>query len=293
MGYGIKKAETRSVGIRPYQLGNSQIYFHSNKTFVESDTLVAAFQIHGIEQDIKDGTEIKYTFLKDGEEFQSTVKKLSEYPDLPNITEKFPLQGFTPAHYRMEISLWVDGKEILFNKEDFDVSYLEAIARPWIYAKVLTGIENPIYEFIIGTQLYNNGKIDEARIKFEKAYNKNPNSIEFAQNLSQVYLSLSEYQKTKSILLPFFNQTEPAPFEMFLVLGKAYQNLGELSEAVDIYNKTISTYGLNTFLLNSLGDCYKSLGNFEEALAAWEKSLEIDPNQFEVKNKIGLLKKKK
>lgn len=292
LGYGIKKAETRSEGLRPYQLGDHQIYFHSNKTFVKSDTLVAAFQIHGIDQDIKDRIEIKYTFLKEGEELNSSVKKLTEYPDLPNILEQFPLQGFIPAHYRIEIYLEVDGKEILFNKEDFDVSYLEALARPWIYNKVLTGIENPVYEFIIGTQLYNSGKIMKAREKLEKAYHKNPDSIEFAQRLSQVYLSLSEYQKTKSILLPFFNHSETAPYDMFLVLGKAYQNLGELTEAIDVYNKTISHYGLNTYLLNSLGECYTSMGNPEEALAAWEKSLEIDPKQIELKRKIERLKKK-
>jgi hypothetical protein len=35
------------------------------------------------------------------------------------------------------------------------------------------------------------------------------------------------------------------------------------------------------------------LGNPEEALAAWEKSLEIDPNQSEIKKKVDLLKEKK
>lgn len=293
LGYGIKKPEDLSEGLRPYQLGTNQIYFHSNKTFVKSDTLIAAFQIHGINQSIKDRAEIKYTFLKEGEEFLSSVNKLSEYSDLPNILEQFPLQGFTPAHYRIEVTLWVDGKEILMDKEDFDVSYVEAIARPWILSKVLAPIANPVYEFIIGSQLYNSGKIIESRVSLEKAYNKNPNAIEFAQSLSQAYLTLNEYQKTKSILLPFFNQTEPAPYEMFLILGKAFHNLGELTEAVDVYNKTISHYGLNTYLLNSLGECYKSLGNQEEALAAWEKSLEIDPEQPQIKKNIEMLKEKK
>lgn len=293
LGYGIKASEAQSEKLRPYQLGNNQIYFQSNKTFVKSDTLIAAFQIHGLHQDIKDKAEIKYTFLKEGEEFQSTVKKLSEYSTLPNILEQFSLQGFSPAHYRIKVALWVDGKEILFDKEDFDVSYVEAMARPWIFTKVLAEIENPIYDFILGTQLYNSGKIIEARVSLEKAYNKNPNTIEFAQSLSQVYLTLGDYQKTKSILLPFFNRSEPPPYEMFIILGKACQNLGELNEAVDVYNKTISYYGLNTHLLNSLGECYKSLGNPEEALAAWEKSLEIDPEQSQIKKNIELLKEKK
>ncbi|MBN2244838.1 MAG: tetratricopeptide repeat protein, partial [Candidatus Aminicenantes bacterium] len=221
------------------------------------------------------------------------VKKLSEYTELPNILEQFSLLEFSPAHYRIQVSLWAEGKEILFDKEDFDVSYADAMARPWVFAKVLAGIENPVYEFIIGSQLFNSGKLQEAQGYFERAYQKDANSTEFALGLAQVYLNIGKYEKIEPILQPFFNLAEPAPFEMFFILGKAYQNLGELNKAVDTYNKTISHYGLSVHLLNSLGECYFSLDNIDEALAAWEKSLEIDPNQIEIKKKVYLLKEKK
>ncbi|TET70087.1 MAG: tetratricopeptide repeat protein [Candidatus Aminicenantes bacterium] len=45
------------------------------------------------------------------------------------------------------------------------------------------------------------------------------------------------------------------------------------------------------YLLNSLGECYYRLGSEDEALAAWEKSLEINPNQPEIKKKIKAIKK--
>jgi GWxTD domain-containing protein len=291
LGYGLKKYETPSEGLRPFFMGNHQIYVHSNKTFVKSDTLVTAFQIHGFNRAVKEKGEIKYTFFKEGEKFQSTHKRLSEYTELPNILEQFPLQGFSPAHYRIQVSLWVDGKEILFDKEDFDVSYAAAMTRPWIYTKVLAEIEDPAYEFILGTQLYNSGRSKEAQDYFERAYQKDTNSIEFALGLAQVYLNAGRYEKIEPILLRFFNQSEPAPFEMFFILGKAYQNLGELAKAVNTYKETLSLYGLNIYLLNSLGECYFSLDDTDEALAAWEKSLEIDPNQIEIKKKIELLKK--
>jgi tetratricopeptide (TPR) repeat protein len=49
-----------------------------------------------------------------------------------------------------------------------------------------------------------------------------------------------------------------------------------------VYNKAITHYGININILNSIGDCYHRLGNINEALAAWDKSLELNPNQPEI-----------
>jgi tetratricopeptide (TPR) repeat protein len=77
------------------------------------------------------------------------------------------------------------------------------------------------------------------------------------------------------------------------MMGKAYQNLGELSKAIDLFDKAITHYGLNLNLLNAIGDCYFQLGEQGEALAAWQKSLEINPNQPQIKKNVEALKKKR
>ncbi|MBN2409418.1 MAG: tetratricopeptide repeat protein, partial [Candidatus Aminicenantes bacterium] len=41
-----------------------------------------------------------------------------------------------------------------------------------------------------------------------------------------------------------------------------------------------------------IGECYAQLGNPEEARIAWEKSLEISPNQEEIRKKLEELKEK-
>ena len=293
LGYDVKQNENPTAGLRPFHFGNSQVSFPANRTFVRQDNLVTAFQIHGLNQALRQNAEIRYTFFKDDLEFRTIVKKIPEYPDLPNILEQFPLQDFLPAHYRVQVSLHVNAREILSEREDFAVTYLEAIARPWTYAKVLAGIENPVYAYIIGTQLYNSGKRIEARDSFEQAYRKDPSSVDFALNLARVYLALTEYQKIEPILLPFFNQPEPPQYELYIILGKAYQNSKELKKAIDIYDQAITQYGLSTILLNSLGECYVLWGNPEEALAAWEKSLELNPDQPPIRKNIEQLKEKK
>jgi tetratricopeptide (TPR) repeat protein len=289
----MKTNKTPKGGLRPFQIKNNQIYVHANRIFVRQDTLVAAFQIHGLDQSLRERGEIKFIFFKGQEEFRSSVKKISEYPDFPNILEQFSLRDFTPAHYRIQVSLFVDSKEVLSESEYFDVTYAEAIVRPWIYAKVLAEIEDPVYSFIIGTQLYNSGKTAEALDHLEKAFQKNPNSVDFALNLSRVYLALAEYEKIEPVLSPFLNQPEPPPYELFFIMGKTYQSLGELDKAINTFDKAISHYGLNINLLNSIGECYFQVGNIEEALAAWEKSLEINPDQPEIQKSVSVLKEKK
>lgn len=293
LGYNMKKNEKQQGGLRPFQIGNNQIYVHANRIFLRQDTLVAAFQVHGMNQALREKGEIKFIFFKGGEEFHTFTKKIPEYSDLPNILEQFPLRDFTPSHYRIQVSLLVEGREVLSESEDFDITYAEAIPRPWVYSKVLAEIEDPVYSCIIGTQLYNTGKIAEARGHLEKAFQKNPNSVDFALNLARVYLTLAEWKKIESVLLPFSNLPEPPVFELFVILGKSYQNSGELNKAIAIFDKAISYYGLNINLLNSIGECYFQLRIPDEALAAWEKSLELNPDQPEIQRKVKILKEKK
>ncbi len=292
LGYDLKKNKDPQKVLRPFQVGNNQIYVNANRTFVRQETLVAAFQIHGMNQTLRKKGEIRFTLLKNEEEFRTLSRKVTEYSDLPNILEKFPLREFDPSHYRIQVSILVEGKEILSESEDFAVTYVEALARPWIYSKVLAETKGSTYSHITGIQLYNSGKMVEARNNLENAFQKNPKSVDLALNLAQVYMALAEYKKIESVLLPFSKQSEP-PFELLSILGKSYQNSGELSKAIDIFSKTLSHHGLNINLLNSLGECYFQLNILDEALAAWEKSLEIKPDQPEIKKSIETLKRKK
>ena len=169
---------------------------------------------------------------------------------------------------------------------------LSDIARPWIYSKILPDAGDPIFSHVIGTQLFNTGKVQEARSKLEEAYRRKPGSAEFALNLARLYMILKEYDKVEPLLFPLLSQPKPQ-FEVFFLIGKAFQGSGKLDKAIDIFNKAISHFGLSTHILNAIGECYFQLGVPDEALMAWEKSLEVDPNQPQIKTNIEALKRKK
>lgn len=293
LGYQERANPPAAGRIRPFQFGNSQLYFQAGRVFLSQDELVMAFQIHGLGPAMRDQAEIRYTFYKAGLEFHSITRKLSDYRMIPNFLEKVPLDTFQPAHYRVKVSLGMDGQEILSESEEFDITHLQSIARPWIYSKLLVGTQDPIYEYILGTQLFNSGMLEEARTKIELAYRSNPENMDYALNLARLYMTLKEYDKVQPVLKPFLGRTEAPLFEIYFILGKAYQYLGELAQAIEVFNQALQHHGLSTNLLNVLGDCYSQLGNMPEAKAAWEKSLEINPDQPEVQKNVDLLKEKK
>jgi len=293
MGYAMEKKPLAPDRLRPFQIGTNHLHFQSNRTFIMQDELVLAFQIHGLKPAQIDGGELKYTFLKNGKIFRTETKKILDYPERPNIVEQFTLLDFTPAHYRVELSLVIDEQEVLYETDEFDVTHQAAIARPWVYSKLMPGAENPVYSYIVGTQLFNSGKVEEARAYIKNAYQMKPDSAEYALNLARLYMLLDEYTKIESLLLPLFDKPDPPLYDVFFVLGKAYQALGELSKAIELFNSALDHYGINTNVLNAVGECYFQLGEIEEALIAWEKSLEINPDQPELKQSLEALKENK
>jgi GWxTD domain-containing protein len=293
LGYRLNKNPAKQNKLRPFELGTNQVYFQPNRVFLRQDTLVLAFQAHGLSQEMKEKGSIKFIFLKGGQQFQSATKKLAECAELPNVIQQFSLQDFPPAHYRVQVSLLVDDKDVLFESDEFDITHLEAIPRPWVYSKILPEAADPVYSYIIGTQLFNSGRITEARAALEEANQKRPDSVDFALNLVQAYMALGEYPKIEPVLLPFLNRPEPPKYELLFIMGKAYQNREEFRKAIEVFDKAISHYGLNIHLLNSIGECYLRLNETNEALAAWQKSLELNPDQPQLKKIVEALKEKK
>jgi tetratricopeptide (TPR) repeat protein len=142
-----------------------------------------------------------------------------------------------------------------------------------------------------GRQYFNKGEIVKARIELENAYQRQPNEESIALPLANIYMTLKQPAKMKEILAPFADIESPK-YETLFFLGKAHQALGEYDRAIAFYNKAVSSHGINIYLLNGLGECYNALGNTAEALTAWERSLEIQPDQPDIQAKVKAVKDK-
>jgi len=285
LSYRIREIPSSINQLIPFALGREQIRCQPKKIFLPKDTLFAFFQILGMTSDLKQNGRLKLEFFKGNALFLESSRHLSEFQNRNNFKEEFPLQNFPSDYYRLKVTLWDGDQQILSQSEDFEITAAAMLPRPWVYSKPLLPINDPVYSYVLGVQLFNKGKFEEAQIKLETAYNSRPDSLRYALNLARVYSVLKRYEKVKQILLPL-SDTAKANYDVYFLLGKSHQFLGEFNQAVSFYDKAISHFGVNINILNSLGECHFRLGNSREALAAWQKSLEINPDQPEVKKKV-------
>lgn len=290
LGYKSDLEELKEKRLKPFHLGSYLISCQPNKIFLNSDNLVVSFQIHGLNPEVAEKTALKFTIFKEDEEIRSLTKNIWEYPDTPNFLQEFSLREFLPGYYTVQVSLMENNREVVSQKKEFAITAHSSIPRPWVHSRILPERESPYYSYILGVQFANSGFHDKARTHLEETVAKQPESADYSLALARVYRTLGEYKKAKSVLLPFASQPEPT-YEFLFFLGQTHLNLGEFDKAIIILDKAISLYGLNTNVLNLIGECYFRMRNQDEALKAWEKSLEINPDQPQIIEKVNTLKK--
>lgn len=293
LGYRKRENAPAQNRLRPFQAGRFQLDIQANRVFLRQDDLVVVFQVHGMNPSEQDKAKINYSLYQNQDLYQEWKKNVTDYTGLPDIVETISLQDFPPAHYRLQVSLILNDRVVLLDDNEFDITHLESIARPWTYSKLLVGTDDPVYEFVLGSQLYNLELYDEAQSKIEKAYQARSGEMTYALSLAKVYLRQNLFDRIPKLLTPFVKDTEVPPFELYFVLARGHQYLGEFSTAITYFEQLLSHYGSNTNTLNALGESYSQLGNSGEALAAWEKSLEINAAQPEIQKNVKMLKEKK
>jgi hypothetical protein len=292
LGYKAEKLEPGRNRLKPFQLGGVSLLVQANRTFAKSDELALAFQVWGLPPGLRTEAEIVFTFLKDVQPFKSFSKPAAGYPGFPDVVETVPLSEFIPAHYEVQVSVRSAGQEIAAAKDEFDITPLEKMARPWVYAKIMPGLDDAVYPFLIGNQLLNAGRTEEARQHLEEASKKKPEEADYALALARADMILRDYSRIETLLFPFFDQAKPPRYEIFALLATAHFRKGEWDKALNVIEQGIAHYGLNTGFLNLRGDCYIKLGNRAEALRALEKSLELNPSQPDVQKAVDSLKQK-
>jgi tetratricopeptide (TPR) repeat protein len=270
---------------RSFQVGRIQIYPALNNTFRKQDRLFVFLQIYALSQTLKDGGVLGYYLFKDDEAVYSYRKKVSEYEGGRDFLEELPADKLLPGTYAAKVVLWDQaGREVLSQEASFLVAE-KTFPGTWVVAQANPPEGDPYYSYVFGTQYLNTGKIDEAREELAQAYEKKPDSLDYAVGYARALQLTKEPGKARSILLPF-EAKGAANFDLYEILGKTCRDTGDFDKAIEWFQKALPLKGNLLDILNPLGECYLNKGDKEGALKAWTRSLQIDPNQADIKKLI-------
>jgi GWxTD domain-containing protein len=288
----VDKDSPFSQSNRAFQVGSLQIYPSVNNTFLRKDTLFLFFQVYGLSRELKEEGTLEFTFYSGVEPFQKYRRKIGEYGSGNSFLEEMSLEKFPPGICTVEVSLLDQNGQRHLSERDALTVTTKPLPGSWLVAQTNPPADDPYYSYVLGNQFFNKGEIQKAHDELAKTYEKKPDSLDYALSYTRVLMALREFQKVREILMPF-DQEGKENFGLFFTLGRASENLDELEEAISFYQKALSQKGDIAAVLNYMGDCYFKLGNMDQALRAWEKSLEINPDQEQIKKMIDQLKEKK
>jgi len=292
LAYGAERKAVPEAERVPFMSRGEQLLCQTRKTFGTKDTLITFFQLYGLTPELREAGRLRIEYLKEDQPFSSRTLRLSAEGAGTDVVESQPLEEFPPGYYQARVTL-IDagGGETAVRKENFEVSPAPAVPRPLVMAKVQTAFRPEDELFATGLQYLNAGGLDEARDRLEQAYHAAPQRTDFALAYGQVLFNGKDFAGAKAVLQPFGAAPEQASAEVLSLLGRTCHALGEFREALTYYSGYLGRFGMNIDILNYLGTCQFQLGNREEAVKAWEKSLELAPDQDRIRKLLDSLKK--
>ena len=293
LGYKTVRLGPAERRMKAFRVGSVQIYCQPGRIFARPETLAVAFQLNDLSDELAASGEVRIELLKDGQPVRTISRKPADYAELPNILEEIALADLAPAHYVVRASLAKAGAVIVSATEEFDLSFAEAVPRPWFSSRVLPDPSDPIYPEIIGAQLFNLGRYEEARVFLDRAFRRKSGSEETAASLARVHLALDDLAAAAEVLAPFIAAERTPTYETCVLAAEALKRSGKFGGAIELLDKAVEHYGVNAVLLNSIGECYQGSGKIKEALAAFERSLELSPDQPAVRKRVEELRAKK
>ncbi len=275
----------------PFGVGGTQVLSASQRVFVSGETMSVVLQALGLTGALRAEGRLKYTFFKEDKEFSSLERPLKDLRpgDLAVLDQ--PLSALPPSYYKVRVEL-LDGKGTTIDARsaDFELSTRPAMPRPMVIATVAPAYGREDYLYATGLELMNSGNLKGAAARLSEAYALKPGHPNIAAAYGLCLLAGEDFAKAKEVLGPLAVGGQGSA-EVLAALGKARHALSEFAEAAALYREYLERFGANVEIMNLLGTCYYKMGDRDEALKAWEKSLEISPDQPQIRKLVDELKK--
>ncbi|MCX7974473.1 MAG: GWxTD domain-containing protein [Candidatus Aminicenantes bacterium] len=192
----------------------------------------------------------------------------------------FSLDDLKADYYFLEVSLLGPNHEILATKKEKIIKlnhYYQP--NPRVFSRLHPAFPNIESQQILATQYFLSGQYQEA-LKLSEAILKVRDDPESRLLIGKILFALKRYQESLNFLIPLYEKSQNREVAKVIVLN--WVNLREWDKAITLLNKLLQE-ATELTLLNLLAECYLQLNQPEKALPWLKKSLELDPDQPQIK----------
>ena len=260
--------------------GENKVFPNTSKTLAKGEPLQVYFEIYNPTEATGTGT---LRFSIDGE----TANVLSQEEAVGGrryFVKTFPGAMLQSGYYSLSVALIdASGREIATSKERFAISMAAALPKPWRYDKLYPPMAHPYYAMVRAYEYLGLGDHVRAVSMVEPLYDAaNPNAA-VALVLARAYFEMKNDDRVVSVLQPA-RKLENA--EANLLLGKSLYRLRRYADALPALEAAMSSIGQTVELLNLVGTACLQHGETERGLPYLVRSLEINPNQPEIRKAV-------
>ena len=271
--------------LRAFQIGGYRIYPAAEGIFASGDDAHVAFQVMGSRPDDR----LDIALLNGKQKLQERSISLDAHPN-GLINEVFPLRETVGGRYELRVQL-IDpsGSSVAESSASLVVSPRSIISRPGFYSRRAFDAARPgLLSLARGSQLLNLKRTEQARLELEKALAVNPELGVAQWGLAWIFIRQREAERALHLLLPL-EANFPRQYEVVAGIGFASYLNHDFSRAAQYLEQAMSIRIPDTVLLNMLGDSYQQLGRLNEAEEAFERSLELRPQQKDIKERLSAI----
>lgn len=289
LGYGSEPASVRAGGsdLRAFQQGGYRVHPAADAVFPIGETVHVFLQVAGAPADYR----LRFRLLNGSQVAQERVTQVGDYQG-GSVLEQVPLSNMVGGEYKLTVELLDSTEKRVAEKIALlTVSPRSAIARPWVYRRSFNVDEPGLLALARGEQLLMKRQTAAARAELEKAVAaSNPKLAVARWRLAGTLLDAGEVDRVFELLTPLEAQY-PNQYEVVTYLGVAHYLKRDFGKAISYLERSLSIRPPSIILLNALGESYEKAGKLDRARETFKRSLELDPEQKLVKERLEALGK--
>jgi GWxTD domain-containing protein len=285
IGYDAERAgvDPAPGEMRTFQIGDLVLHPAADNVFVMGERVHVMTQARGV--------TAGYSVLFRLRDEKSVLQERSaEAPSTGQgaLHEIFLLSDLPGGRYVLEAELiGPEGKSRDQEAASLTVSPRSQMPRPWTYRRSFDTSKPGSLSLAIARQHLAMAEFDEAKARLERATAES--DLPAARWLLAGLLIQSGEDERALALLEPLEADWPNQFEVLAGLGTIHYLRADWARAVSYLERAIAIRPPDAGLLNALGESCQRIGEIEKARAAFERSLQMKPDQPEIQDRLASL----